>query len=94
VRADAFSTRLNVASNQPNDTTRMWWLDRSEAGCESVSGATARPTNKVSADAKLESRGTTTRFRNSLALRGAKPYRIPLRRQALCLLVQLQCELG
>jgi hypothetical protein len=36
VRPDAFSTRLNVASNRPNDTTRMWWLGRSVGRSRSV----------------------------------------------------------
>jgi hypothetical protein len=36
VRADAFSTRLNVASNRLNDTTWKWWLGRSAGSSRSV----------------------------------------------------------
>ena len=36
VRADAFSTRLNVASNRLNDTTWKWWLGRSAGRSRSV----------------------------------------------------------
>lgn len=38
VRPDAFSTRLNVASNWTNDTTRMWWLAAATHGWGSVAG--------------------------------------------------------
>jgi hypothetical protein len=38
VLADGFPRRLNVASDRPNDATRMWWLAAATHGRGSVAG--------------------------------------------------------
>jgi hypothetical protein len=48
VRADGFPRRLNVASDRPNDTTRMWWLAAANPRMVKRGGVLTHPEKRAS----------------------------------------------